>query len=337
VLPNFLKITFPPSDAPRNYPIGPLYPKIEIAWSNDKGIVDHQEVPIDSRIDGSLAHYVSKLVARKLSGKKLYVKNLPDNIKLYESFFNGVPHSFELIDLNELFDDEINSHESLSLNLNSYSGPGNAKRAVENYVALYSKLNSELQFIDFEASSLNPDSYPIEVAWSNQDGTRKSHLINPYSVKEWRDWSTSSQSIHGLSRNRLSQEGKPALWVANHMNEDLKGKVLLTNCVEYDLDWCQKLFKSTGQEMKFKLGDVWHVFSLHLHLEPSLEQVMIDQPVTPEQVKQELQKISERAWLQVDGHRHRAGVDVQQLQIMWQTIQECYGKKTTNTFLSKEK
>ena len=331
MLPNFLEITFPPPDTPRNYPIGPLYPKIEVAWSNDKGIIDFQEIPIDSGIDGSLAHYVSKLVARKLSGTKLYVKNLSDNIKLYESFFNDVPHSFELVDLNELFDDEINCSESLSLNLGIYSGPGNAKRAVENYVSLYSKLNSELLFIDFEASSLNPDSYPIEVAWSNQDGTRESHLINPYSVEGWRDWSRSSQSIHGLSRNRLSQEGKPASWVAERMNEVLNGGILLTNCVEYDLDWCEKLFKSTGNEMEFKLGDVWHVFSLHLHLEPSLEQVMNDQPVTPEQVKQELQKVNDRAWQQVVGHRHRAGVDVQQLQIMWQIIREYYGNNTTNT------
>jgi hypothetical protein len=314
MLPNFIEITFPPPDAPRNYPIGPLYPKIEVAWSNDRGIIDYQEIPIDSGIDGSLAHFVSKLVARKLSGKKLYVKNLSDSINLYESFFNSVPHSFELIDLNVLFDGKIDSSGSISLNQDVYYKPGNAKRAVGNYVALYSKLNDELLFIDFEASSLNPDSYPIEVAWSNYNGTRESHLINPYSVEGWRDWSTSSQSIHGLSRSRLVRDGK----------------VLLTNCVEYDLDWCEKLFRSTGNEMEFKLGDIWHVFNLHLHLEPSLEQVMNDQPVTPEQVKQELQKISQFAWQQVGGYRHRAGVDVQQLQIMWNIIQEFYGNNTTN-------
>lgn len=328
MLPNFIEITFPSPDTPCNYPIGPINPNIEVAWSNDKGIIDSQEIPIDSGIDGPLAHYVSKLVAQKLSGTKLYVKSLSNNIKLYESFFNGVPHSFELIDLNVLFDDEINSPESLSLNLDVYSGPGNAKRAVSRYVALYSKLNYELLLIDFEASSLNPDSYPIEVAWSNQDGTRESHLINPYSVKEWRDWSKSAQEVHGLSRNRLAQEGRPALWIAERMNKLLKGKVLLTNCFEYDLDWCEKLFMAAGKDMQFKLGDVWPIFVFHLHFEPSIEQVMMNQPVTREQVKQELQKISARAWRQVDGHRHRAGVDVQQMQIMWKIIQECYGNNT---------
>ena len=34
-------------------------------------------------------------------------------------------------------------------------------------------------FLDFEASSLSDDSYPIEVGWAGEDGSTEQHLIRP--------------------------------------------------------------------------------------------------------------------------------------------------------------
>jgi hypothetical protein len=34
-------------------------------------------------------------------------------------------------------------------------------------------------FLDFEASSLSDESYPVEVAWVFEDGHAESHLIRP--------------------------------------------------------------------------------------------------------------------------------------------------------------
>ena len=36
-----------------------------------------------------------------------------------------------------------------------------------------------LAFVDFEASSLAKDSYPVEVAWVFEDGACEGHLIRP--------------------------------------------------------------------------------------------------------------------------------------------------------------
>jgi len=177
-------------------------------------------------------------------------------------------------------------------------------------------------FIDFEASSLNVDSYPIEVAWSVESGSIESHLINPYSVDSWTDWEPAAQEIHGLSRQRLSEEGREPKWVAKRMNEVLAGKTLLTNAYEFDLDWCETLFKAANEKMDFKFGDAWTVMGRKLKLEPTLQDVMLDKPASAQAVYDELRSISKLAWGRAKGERHRAAVDVQQLQDMWDIVQK---------------
>ncbi|HDY84302.1 MAG TPA: hypothetical protein ENH74_01275 [Methylophaga sp.] len=175
-------------------------------------------------------------------------------------------------------------------------------------------------FIDFEASSLSVKSYPIEVAWSLEDGTIEGYLINPDAIEGWTDWDVFAESIHGISKEQLSIEGKDPKWVVQRMNEVLDGKVLLTNAYEYDLDWCETLFKAAGEYMLFNLGDAWYVFGRELFIEPSLENVMLDQPVSSQVIYDELAKISKSAWKNVEGGQHRAGVDVQQLIEMWRIV-----------------
>lgn len=172
-------------------------------------------------------------------------------------------------------------------------------------------------FIDFEASSLNPNSYPIEVAWSLEDGSIESHLINPYAIDSWRDWDRRAQAIHGLSRDTLATEGKHPKWVTQRMNEVLADKVLLTNAYEYDLDWCETLFKAADEYMHFTLGDAWHVVGRQLTIEPSIDNVFLDEPVSAQTRYDTLTTISQQAWKNITGRQHRASVDVQQLIEMW--------------------
>ena len=183
-------------------------------------------------------------------------------------------------------------------------------------------MNNSLCFIDFEASSLNPSSYPIEVAWSLEDGSIESHMINPYAIETWMDWDPASQAVHGLSRNILSNEGKHPKWVAQRMNTVLADKVLLTNAYDWDWDWCDTLFKAAQESMQFKFGDAWHVFGQKLNLEPSIGNVVLEQPVSAQAMNDALRKFSDSAWQRITGKRHRASVDVQQLQLMLALIDE---------------
>ncbi len=62
------------------------------------------------------------------------------------------------------------------------------------------------RIIDFEASGLGPMSYPIEIAWSQRDGSIEEHLINPDTAPRSEDWTGrnwNSCAIHGLAREYL--------------------------------------------------------------------------------------------------------------------------------------
>ena len=120
-------------------------------------------------------------------------------------------------------------------------------------------------FIDFEASSLSGKSYPIEVAWSDQEGQIESLLINPeHYPANWTDWDPSSERIHGLSRAYLVEHGKPPLMVAERMNQQLQDQVLYSDAPEYDGVWLRRLFDAAGLEAAFELADATKLLhSLH--------------------------------------------------------------------------
>lgn len=79
-------------------------------------------------------------------------------------------------------------------------------------------------FLDFEASSLARNSYPIEVGWVFEDGREESHLIRP--APGWTDWDAAAEAIHGIARDTLEREGAPHDVVARRMVEVLDGHQL---------------------------------------------------------------------------------------------------------------
>ncbi|MFZ3484943.1 transcriptional regulator [Sphingomonas sp. 3-13AW] len=99
-------------------------------------------------------------------------------------------------------------------------------------------------FLDFEASSLDSDSYPIEVAWVFQDGRSESHLIAP--APHWTDWDPASEAIHGIRRQTLIDEGETHEFVANRMVEVLDGHDLFASAPSWDGKWMSALLRGAG-------------------------------------------------------------------------------------------
>jgi spore cortex formation protein SpoVR/YcgB (stage V sporulation) len=67
-------------------------------------------------------------------------------------------------------------------------------------------------FVDFEASGIALDSYPIEIAIVSAE-TEYHALIRP--VYYWTHWSFDAQDMHGISRETLLADGlEPSLIAA---------------------------------------------------------------------------------------------------------------------------
>ena len=118
-------------------------------------------------------------------------------------------------------------------------------------------------FVDFEASSLEQDSFPIEVAWVAEDGTGETYLIQPAeawarAIRAGTAWSQTSERIHGIPLDMLVSEGKPAEEVARRALDVLSepGARPVSDQPNYDGAWLRDLLDAAGFGPVPRLGAV---------------------------------------------------------------------------------
>lgn len=99
-------------------------------------------------------------------------------------------------------------------------------------------------FLDFEASSLSRESYPIEVGWVREDGVAEDHLIRP--APGWTDWDPSAEAIHGLTREVLLDRGEPHGEVARRVMEALAPHEVFASAPSWDGKWLSVLLRAAG-------------------------------------------------------------------------------------------
>jgi len=113
----------------------------------------------------------------------------------------------------------------------------------------------ELICIDLEASGLGAESYPIEVAWINDDtGEQDNFLINPDSADGWSYWDEYAEEMHGIEREECISKGLDIKQACMRLNEKLKGKTLISDAFEFDLFWLTRLFEATGIKPVFRMA-----------------------------------------------------------------------------------
>jgi hypothetical protein len=179
-------------------------------------------------------------------------------------------------------------------------------------------------FIDFEASSVGADSYPIEVGFSDPGGGAPiSYLINPYHVEDWTDWDYYAQhEIHHISREVLREQGQSPREVAEAMNRQLAGRDLYCDGGDYDRYWCWRLFEAAGVEKKFRILDVDRLWRRRPLTRPSLEELILDHPPEHSREMEALFRYQQRARNMTGGQQHRAAVDVKYLENLYQLIDQ---------------
>ena len=99
-------------------------------------------------------------------------------------------------------------------------------------------------FLDFEASSLAADSYPIEVGWVFEDGRSEAHLIRP--APGWLDWSAMAEATHRIPREVLLERGAPHDEVARRVLDALAAHLVYVNAPSWDGKWLSVLLRAAG-------------------------------------------------------------------------------------------
>ena len=120
-------------------------------------------------------------------------------------------------------------------------------------------------FIDFEASGLHPDSYPIEVGVYSSDNLKYESIISP--ARYWAHWCYNAQEGHGIERSKLIREGKSPSKVARQLNAMFAGKTLWADA-NNDRFWLEVLYEAASIEPTFEVvslrayatDDQWRMF-----------------------------------------------------------------------------
>ena len=106
--------------------------------------------------------------------------------------------------------------------------------------------------LDFEASGLSSESYPIQAAWKF-NGVLKNFYIKPSTAEDnWDYWDYCAQDVHGIPREILSDIGKSCDFVAREMLIDLEGQDILSDAPLMEMDWATKLFNQTPYTLNFR-------------------------------------------------------------------------------------
>lgn len=172
-------------------------------------------------------------------------------------------------------------------------------------------------FLDIEASSLGPDSYPIEIAWIGEDGTGESHLIRPES--RWTDWSAESEAVHGIARAELEAEGKPATWVASRVVAALAGQRVVTDAPPWDQAWLAELLVAGGLSSRaIVVGDVQQAYGEACR--PLMGLGLPDSEVLV--LARRIGAVAEEEVASVARRTHRAQADAEVLWLTWRKVGE---------------
>ncbi|MFX4300028.1 hypothetical protein [Pseudosulfitobacter pseudonitzschiae] len=115
----------------------------------------------------------------------------------------------------------------------------------------------DLVFVDFEASSLEEDSWPVEVgmAWIEGNTVQSwSSLICPAPDWSMNAWSAVSAEIHGIPLSEL--HGAPSAWeVAQEFLSRISGKTLVSDAPAFESRWATRLVHAAVDSPKVQFSD----------------------------------------------------------------------------------
>lgn len=167
-------------------------------------------------------------------------------------------------------------------------------------------------FLDFEASSLSKDSYPIEVGWVFEDGSGDAALIRP--VAAWTEWDELAEAIHHISRETLWREGQPVDAICARLIAFSQTLTLLASAPSWDGHWLSMLLRGAGRPRHLiRLEDTEIAFT-------AAARARLGAMATDDAVAALI--ASARALVDAQPPGHRALSDARREWQIWRTIEE---------------
>jgi len=198
---------------------------------------------MDSKIDIVKPEYLIALKLNRFYKMPRTEKGLSDRLDIIKILKTLISHSipFDLGGAKEFMgNQEIASFKKI---YHDVEFEINAEKMLQN--AFYSQ---PMYIIDFEASGLGRESYPIEVAWGKGKQSVTSFLLNPECMDGWTDWDVRSSEFHRISRDKLIKKGEDPKRVAEQMVRELAGKTVYSDEPRYDNMWKDRLLQDSGYD-----------------------------------------------------------------------------------------
>ena len=154
-------------------------------------------------------------------------------------------------------------------------------------------------FVDFEASGLAPDNWPIEAGVAFTDGGEvrsAARLIRPHEEWPMSAWSAESALVHGISLAAL-ERADPAPEVARWLTARIEGRAVVSDSPPHDGRWMARLLATAPGLVMPRVHD----FDVLVAARCTLEQAkrvygVLDREPTPHRADADAARLA-RAWL----------------------------------------
>lgn len=138
-------------------------------------------------------------------------------------------------------------------------------------------------FLAVDGSSWEEQAHPIAIAWSLDDGTIKTTMIQP--EDDWDDWDFVLEDLHGINQDTLYQRGETCYSVLRELEHDLRQPRVATDDRERCELLLEKLYEGCGRDISLEIDDYLDDVQDTSHIEEIRDQLQLSQQMCEDRVR----------------------------------------------------
>jgi hypothetical protein len=116
-------------------------------------------------------------------------------------------------------------------------------------------VTTALVFLDFEASSLDDESWPVEVGYAASDGAEDGFLVARHRDWSMEHWDRNSANLHGISLADLDESGISAAAAVDRLAAKLSNTIVVSDAPAFENHWLRRMSTAAGKPTPFVVQD----------------------------------------------------------------------------------